>query len=45
MLKPDKKQKLLRDVSDLTGKDVLKINIRRINYKRKTALLDILYKE
>jgi hypothetical protein len=45
MLKPDKKQKLLRDVSELTGKDVLKISIRRINYKRKTALLDIHYRE
>jgi len=41
LLKPDKKEKLLKDVATLTGKTVLKIRIRRIDYKRKTALLDI----
>jgi hypothetical protein len=45
LLKPDKKEKLLEDVSLLTGKAVLKIKIRRIDYKRKTALLDIYYRD
>jgi len=41
LLKPDKNQKLLKDVAELTGKTVLKIRIRRIDYKKKTAVLDI----
>jgi hypothetical protein len=45
LLKPDKKEKLLEDVSLLTGKAVMKVKIRRIDYKRKTALLDIYYRE
>ena len=45
LLKPDKKEKLLEDVSLLTGETVLKVKIRRIDYKKKTALLDIYYKD
>lgn len=45
LLKPEKKEKLLRDVASLTGKVILRIKIRRIDYKRKIALLDIYYKE
>ena len=45
LLKPDKKDKLLEDISLLTGKEILKVKIRRIDYKRKTALLDIYYKD
>lgn len=45
LLRPEKKQKLLRDVSELTGKEVLKVKIRSINYKRKFALLDITCKD
>ncbi len=45
MLKPDKKDKLLKDISDRTGENVVKVKINRINYKRKTALLDIYYHE
>ena len=45
LLRPDKKEKLLEDVSLLTGKAVMKVKIRRIDYKRKTALLDIYYRE
>jgi len=44
LLKPDKEQKLLKDVSALTGKEIMKIRIRRIDYKKKEALLDISYK-
>lgn len=45
MLRSEKKQKLLKDVSDLTGKNVTKVKIRRIDYRKKEALLDICYKE
>jgi hypothetical protein len=45
LLKPEKKEKLLQDVSVRTGKEISKVKIRRINYKRKRALLDVYYKE
>jgi hypothetical protein len=45
LLKPEKKQKLYNDVSLLTGKEILNIKIRRIDYRRKTALLDISYRD
>jgi len=45
LLKPEKKEKLLQDVSLKTGKEISKIKIRKINYKRKRALLDIYFKE
>jgi Domain of unknown function (DUF4956) len=45
LLKPERKEKLLHDVSLRTGKEISKIKIRRINYRRKRALLDIYYKE
>jgi hypothetical protein len=44
LLKPEKKEKLLKDISELTGKEIIKVKICKINYKRKTALLDIYYK-
>ena len=44
LLRPEKKQKLLKDVSELTGKKVLKAKIRKIDYKKKVALLDLLCK-
>jgi hypothetical protein len=44
LLRPEKKQKLLRDVSELTGKEVLKVKIRKIDYQKKVALLDIFCK-
>jgi hypothetical protein len=45
LLKPEKKQKLLKDISSLTGKEILRVKIRRVNYKREVALLDIYYKD
>jgi len=45
LLRPEKKDKLLKDVSERTGKEILKVKIRRINYKRKRALLDVYYKD
>ena len=45
LLKPEKNEKLLKDISELTGKEIIKVKISRINYKRKTARLDIYYKD
>jgi DNA-directed RNA polymerase subunit F len=44
LLRPEKMEKLLKDISELTGKEIIKVKICKINYKRKTALLDIYYK-
>jgi hypothetical protein len=45
LLKPGKNQKLLKDISTRTGKEILKIKIRRIDYKQKVALLDIYFRD
>jgi hypothetical protein len=45
LLKSTKKQKILKEISALTGKEILRIKIRRIDYKNKVALLDISYKD
>jgi hypothetical protein len=45
LLRPERKQKLLKDVSALTGHEIIKIRIRRIDYQKKIALLDISYSE
>jgi hypothetical protein len=45
LLKSGKKLKILKEISDLTGKEVLKVKIRRVDYKRKVAYLDISYKD
>jgi hypothetical protein len=45
LLRSGKKQRLLRDLSELTGKEVIKVKIRRVDYRSEVALLDIYYKE
>ena len=45
LLKSDKKQKILKEISDLTGKEIIRIKIRTIDYKKKSATLEISYKE
>jgi hypothetical protein len=45
LLRPDKKDKLLKDISEISGKEITKVKICRINYKKKRALLDIYYKD
>jgi len=45
LLKPDKKHRLLKDISTRTGKEILRIKIRKVNFKRKIAILDIFFKE
>ncbi len=45
LLKSGKKQKILNEISEMTGKKIHKIKIRRINFKNNTARLDIYYNE
>jgi len=45
LLKPDNNLKLIKDLSDRTGKEILKVKIRRINFKKEDAELDIFFKE
>jgi hypothetical protein len=45
MLKSNKKQKLLKDLSELTGKEVIKVIVKRVDYRSEIALLDIFFRE
>jgi len=45
MLKSDKKQKLLKDLSLLTGREIISYTIERVDYKRGHAVLEVFYKE
>jgi len=45
LLRTAKKQKILKEISTLTGKDVVRVKIRRVDYKNKFAQLEIIYKE
>lgn len=45
LIKPARYQDLLKDVSDRTGKDILKIHIRKIDYKKEVVDLDIFFKD
>jgi hypothetical protein len=44
LLKPGKEQKLMKDIGELTGKEIIRVKIQSVNYKRKIAFLDIVYK-
>ncbi len=45
LLKPEKEEKLLREISEITGKDILRIRIKSVDYKRKQAFIEIFYRE
>jgi hypothetical protein len=45
LLRTNKKQRLMKDISELTGKEVIKVKVRRVDYRSQTALLDIFYKD
>ena len=45
MLRSNKKQKLLKDLSELTGKEVIKVIVKRVDYRSEIALLDIFFRE
>lgn len=45
LLKAGKKQELLQDLSELTGRKILRVKINRIDFKKSVARLDIYYKD
>jgi predicted MFS family arabinose efflux permease len=45
LLLPENKDKLLADVSSKTGRDIIKVKIRKIDFKKDTAELDIFFKD
>ncbi|HBC78157.1 MAG TPA: hypothetical protein DEO60_14970 [Bacteroidales bacterium] len=45
LLQSAKKPKMLKEFSDLTGKEILKYRIRKIDYKKKVASIDVSYKD
>lgn len=45
MLKPQNKEELIKNVAEITGLDVKKVMIQKVNYKEKFAVLDIYYKD
>lgn len=45
LLKPRNNKELIKDLSDKTGRKIVRFRIRRINYKKKVGMLDIYYKD
>ena len=45
LLKPGNKSKLLKDISSKLGQEVLRIKVRRIDFKRETAEVDVFFRD
>jgi hypothetical protein len=45
LLRPESRVKLLKELSERTGRDILRARIRKIDYKREVAELDIFFKD
>ena len=45
LLKPENQNKLQKDLSSRTGREILRISIEKIDYKKDTADLEIYFKE
>jgi hypothetical protein len=45
LLRSNKKQRLLKDLSELTGKEIIRYKVKQVDYRSEFALLDIYYKE
>jgi hypothetical protein len=45
LLKPENQHRLMKDLSARTGRNILRISIEKIDYKRDTADLDIFFRE
>jgi hypothetical protein len=43
MLKPQNSEKLVADIAQITGLNVKKVKIRKVDYKNRMADLDIFY--
>jgi hypothetical protein len=44
LLKPEREQKLYREIAIITGKNVFRVKIHRVDYKRGTAVIEVFYK-
>jgi hypothetical protein len=44
-LKPDNQKKLLDDISNRSGRNIIKITVQKIDYEKKIAELEIFFKE
>jgi hypothetical protein len=45
LLSPDKKEELLKDISDKTGKKIVRIEIKKIDLIKRTSELNIFYRD
>lgn len=45
LLKPERKEELLADLTAMTGKKVLKVKVEEIDYKKRSAELEIFFRE
>ncbi|HUV01109.1 MAG TPA: DUF4956 domain-containing protein [Bacteroidales bacterium] len=45
LLKPGNKSKLLKDISSKLGQEVLRIKVRRVDFKRETAEVDVFFRD
>lgn len=45
LLMPDKEQELLKDLSQITGKEILRFKILNVNYSKKIANLEIFFRD
>lgn len=43
MLKPQNKDELIKNVAEISGLDVKKVKIKKVDYKNKVAIIDIFY--
>jgi hypothetical protein len=43
MLKPQNKEELIKNVAEISGLDVKKVKIKKVDYKNKVAIIDIFY--
>ena len=43
MLKPQNKEELIKNVAEITGLNVRKVRIKKVDYKDKVAILDVFY--
>jgi hypothetical protein len=45
LLRPEKYSELVADVATLTGKQILKVKILKVNYKKNSAQLEVYYRD
>jgi len=43
MLKPQNKEELIKNIIEISGLEVKKVRIKKVDYKNKVAILDIFY--